>query len=84
MMGIKLMGFVAFGSRCALLAACSFVTASWFFDVMDLGVESLSARIAGVAIAIASGIVYFLLAVATRTQESQIVWDTFRGFLKRN
>ncbi len=79
---MELSGLLRFIFRCALLAAPSVLGVIWLFAAFDLGMETFNARVVGAALALIGGIIYFLLALATRTHESQVVLQTARGFLK--
>lgn len=80
--GIDLSGLLLFIFRCALLAAPSALGVFWLFASLNLGMAAL-ARVVGAALALIGGIVYFLLALATRTHESQVVLQVARGFLRK-
>ncbi len=82
--GIALAGLAAFLLRCALFAFLSTALVVWLFSSLQLGVETLVGRIAGVAMVGLGGLAYFALATVTRTHESEMLLQTARGFFRLN
>ena len=82
--GIALAGLATFLVRCAIFASLSTALVVWFFSSLHLGVETLTGRIAGIAMIGLGGLAYFLLAMLTRTHESEMLLQTARGFLVTN
>lgn len=80
--GVGLADLLIFLFRCTLLAFVSALVAAWLFALTHLGVETLTARVIGVTFAVMGVVIYFLLALATRTPESHLLWQTACGFLQ--
>lgn len=82
--GISLTNLGTFFLRCLLFGVLSTVPVAWLFTYFHLDVAALSARLIGVGLAAAGGLFYLGLASITRMHESQLLWQTARGILRRN
>ncbi|MGE5264091.1 MAG: murein biosynthesis integral membrane protein MurJ [Acidobacteriota bacterium] len=82
--GIRLGELAGFLLRCAVLAVVSAAPVVWIFEFMSLDASTWLARGAGVALAAAGGVIYFLLALVTHTPESQALLETAFRFLGRD
>ncbi len=80
--GISVPNLLAFIFRCLVLAAISTAAVVGVFAALHLGTETLTARLIGVGLVGAGGLIYFGLALITRTHESEMLLRTARGFLK--
>ena len=80
--GISLTNLGAFLLRCLFFGGLSAAPVAWLFGSLHLEVATLSARMIGVGLAAVGGLIYLGLASITRTHESQLLWQTARGFLK--
>lgn len=82
--GIGVGSLAGFLVRCAALAVVSAAPVVWIFESMALDASTWLARGTGIALAAAGGIIYFLLALATRTPESRMLLQTALRFLDRD
>ncbi len=80
--GLGLTNLSVFLGRCFLFGALSTVPVFWWFSSLHLDLGSLTARLIGVGFAGLGGLIYLVLAMLTRTPESELLWQTARGFLK--
>lgn len=82
--GLEVKALTIFLLRCAALAVISATLAAWVYSLMPQNPDALSARITGVACAGLGGAIYFLLALVTRTRESQLLAQFALNLFKRN
>jgi putative peptidoglycan lipid II flippase len=80
--GISLTNLAVFLLRCFVFGALSAAPVAWLFASLRLNVATPSARLIGVGLATAGGLIYFALASLTRTRESEMLWQAARRFLK--
>jgi putative peptidoglycan lipid II flippase len=80
--GIALSSLSTFLIRCFMMAGISTVLVVWLFGSLHLDTETVTARLIGVGLVGAGSLIYFLLALLTRTHESEMLLETARGFLK--
>ncbi len=78
--GIELPGLTWYLVQCALLALVSTWPVALMFGFLHLGSGFLS-YLVGVALAGMGGLLYFVLALALRMHESQMLWNTALGFV---
>ncbi len=81
MPAIALSELEALSVRCILLAAISAGTVAWLFGLLPPG-DGVLIRVVGVGLAALGGGIYLLLAQVTGTQESQMLWQAARQFLR--
>ncbi len=79
--GISLYALQSLSLRCMVLGAVSAGTVAWLFGLLPPG-DTVVMRVVGVGFAALGGGIYLLLAQATRTHESQMLWQATRQFLR--
>ncbi len=82
--GIALGELARFFVRCSLLAGISTAPVAWLFGSLPLDNATPTARVVGVGCILAGGVLYLVLAFATRTRESTLLWQTAVGFFGRD
>lgn len=81
--GLELKTLMTFLIRCITMAAISTLPVAWIFSQMQLGNETLNARVIGVAFGTLGGVIYLAFAFATRTHEPHMLFDYARGLLQK-
>jgi putative peptidoglycan lipid II flippase len=69
--------------QCAVMALVCAAAAFWLFSVLNLGVETLTARIIGTAVAAVGALAYFALALLMGVSESKTLVNVMLGFVRR-
>ena len=69
--------------QCAVMALVCAAAAFWLFSILNLGVETLTARIIGAAFAAVGALAYFALTLLTGVSESKTLVNVMIGFLRR-
>ncbi len=84
MSAIHLRNLMFFLSRCLLLSVPAVAMAFGIFSLVDVHDDALITRLLGASLAALACVIYFALALATRTEESQQVMQYALSLVRRN